>query len=152
MSTKIYSTNIVKASRSVNAAAVFNNIAFRVQLNRAHNDINCFYDNKYWTYCSLKIQAEQLGMTIPMIRTALDKLEKIGLIESLYAPHMEECHLVQHKDIPTKWYTISNLGWDTLGDDIKAVNTFIDNAQKGKKPLNDNNSTYNIYAETIETI
>lgn len=116
---------IIAKKAGLNAAVIYQNLLFWCEKNKANNRHN--YDNKWWTYNSISAFSELFPYLSPkQVRTALDKLEELKLIES-------GCFNKSNYD-RTKWYTCICLNGSS--DLPKKAN---ENAQEGK-PIPDSNT------------
>ena len=91
-----FSVEIAK-EYSLNAAIIYHNFQYWVNYNETKN-LN-FHDGEYWTYNSVKEYKKFIPyLTDKQVRTAIEKLEKAGLIKS--ANYNKTTY------DRTKWYTI----------------------------------------------
>ena len=113
-----YSNNIAKeCNNNIVCASLFHHILYWVEKNRHLKKM--LYDENYWVYQSYQQLEKRFGfLTKRQIQFSLKKLEEKDLIKST----------TQYRDEPsvgifksTKWYTITNKGYEILGDDIHYV-------------------------------
>lgn len=100
MALHMFDPNVAKAY-GVNAAVIFQNLAYWIEHNRA-NGAN-FYDGRYWTYNSVKAFSELFPyLTEKQIRGALKKLEDGGMI--LVGNYNKSAY------DRTRWYALADNG------------------------------------------
>lgn len=115
----------------VNAAIIFQNLAYWIEHNRA-NETN-FHDGRYWTYNSVRAFAELFPyLTDKQIRGALKKLEDGGMI--LVGNYNKSAY------DRTRWYALAEKGLSiyTKGQ-MDSSDMENENAHKGE-PIPDINS------------
>lgn len=97
-----YNLSVARATKSVNAAVIFNNIIFWVRINR-RKDLN-FFDGKTWMYQTIPEMVQDLPeFSIQQVKDALKLLvEKKYLIKGNYS---------KDKFDKTNWYTLYNQNW-----------------------------------------
>ena len=96
----MFDADVAKA-HGVNAAIVFQNIAYLCEYNRM-NETN-YHDGNYWTFNSRKAFSEQHPyLTEKQIRTALDKLVKSGLLA--------KGNYNKYQFDKTSWYALTDEG------------------------------------------
>lgn len=121
--TFLFDSDVAKIA-GTNSAVLFQNIAFWVDKNRANN--KHLHDGRYWTYNSNQAFVDLFPfLSRQQIRTALDKLQESGLIET-----------GEYNEIPfdkTKWYTLTDRGWEMYrkqpSDLLKSTNTLVESNQ-----------------------
>lgn len=96
----MFDADVAKA-HGVNAAIVFQNIAYLCEYNRM-NETN-YHDGNYWTFNSRKAFSEQHPyLTEKQIRTALDKLVESGLLA--------KGNYNKYQFDKTSWYALTDEG------------------------------------------
>lgn len=121
-----------------NAAVLLENIAWWVRTNEA-NERN-LHDGKYWTYNSVDAFAKLFPyLSKKQIRTALDKLEEFGYLET-------GCFNEQWSN-RTKWYTVTDKAVVALGDSSHFPDSANGICQKGQMSTDENGNSLYIYTD-----
>lgn len=104
---KYYFSLTVATELGIEEAIMFCNIYFWVNNNKRNNSESHHYEGKYWTYNSVEDFIEQYPFwTHSMIKRILKKLENAGYIET--------GNFNKHKYDRTKWYTVSQKGFNSI--------------------------------------